>query len=64
MMVLPWSLLYLKCGNGNSNSKQIDFTKAITKWRMYDVVSTILKLQQYRLELLNSLLIIIYAMNV
>lgn len=62
MMVLPWSLLYLKCGN--SNSKQTDFTKAITKWRMYDVVSTILKLQQYRLELLNSLLIIIYAMNV
>lgn len=31
---------------GNSKSKQTDFTKATTKWRMYDVVSTILKLQQ------------------
>ena len=28
------------------------------------MLSTILKLQQYGLELLNSLLIIIYAMNV
>lgn len=45
-----------------SNSKQVDTMNAVTKWRM--VLPTILKLQQYRLELLNRLLIIIYAMNV
>lgn len=35
-MVLPMSLFYLKCGN--SNSKPIDVTKAITKWCMCDVI--------------------------
>lgn len=46
-----------------SKSKQVDFTKAVTKWLTYDVIYNS-KLQQYRPELLNSLLIIFYAMNV
>lgn len=45
-----------------SNSKQVDFTKAVTKWLMYDV-TYILKLKQNRLELLDSLLIT-YTVNV